>query len=44
MLINRHPVQLPMARTNRRLAVMKRKYDKVAIPKEGKSFTIDTQM
>ena len=31
-LTNRYPVELPMTRTNRRLGVMKRKYDKVEIP------------
>ena len=30
-LTNRYPVELPMTRTNRRLGVMKRKYDKVEI-------------
>ena len=30
-LTNRYPVQLPMLRTNRRLAAMKRKYDKMEI-------------
>ena len=44
-LTNRFPAQLPMARTNRRLAAMKRKYDKVEIPEdEPKSFTIDTSL
>ena len=31
-LTNRYPINLPMLRTNRRLGVMKRKYDKVEIP------------
>ena len=31
-LTNRYPVELPMTRTNRRLGVMKRKYDKGEIP------------
>ena len=31
-LSNRHPIKLPMMRTNRRLAAMKRKYDKVELP------------
>ena len=31
-LTNRFPMQLPMLRTSRRLAAMKRKYDKVEIP------------
>ena len=45
-LTNRYPSQLPMQRTSRRLAAMKRKYDKVAIPEDTpkKSFTIDTSM
>ena len=45
-LSNRHPIQLPMLRTSRRLAAMKRKYDKIEIPKEEpkKSFTINTSI
>ena len=45
-LSNRYPIQLPMQRTNRRIAAMKRKYDKIEIPKDEpkKSFTIDTSM
>lgn len=49
-LSNRFPAQLPMQRTSRRLGAMKRKYDKVEIPKDitehdkKKSFTIDTSM
>ena len=31
-LTNRYPIELPMMRTNRRLGVMKRKYDNVEIP------------
>ena len=31
-LTNRYPISLPMQRTNRRLGMMKRKYDKVEIP------------
>ena len=45
-LSNRHPIQLPMLRTSRRLAAMKRKYDKIEIPEEEpkKSFTINTSI
>ena len=39
-LTNRFPANLPLQRTNRRLAAMKRKYDKVEIPEdESKSFS-----
>jgi len=31
-LTNRYPIQLPMARTNKRIGAMKRKYDKIPIP------------
>ena len=31
-LTSRYPIELPMTRTNKRLGVMKRKYDKVEIP------------
>ena len=33
-LSNRYPIELPMLRTSRRLGVMKRKYNKVGIPKD----------
>ena len=33
-LSNRYPIELPMLRTSRRLGVMKRRYNKVGIPKD----------